>query len=158
MSKFHLVGEINDEMIKNLLEILADSGPISIDLYSGGGDLTTGLAMADLISAHGRVSITATGFVGSAAVAVLASAAKRSIRPSAAIYLHPPTHMGEHTTQTLIASTENFRREIELYVAKISKTSKLTKDEVMSYISKDTYLDAEQSVRLGLVDFTQEEF
>lgn len=153
-----LIGDVNDEMFKLLLEYLAEPGPVSIELYSGGGDLTTGLAMADIIKARGSVSITATGFVGSAAVVILAAAATRSIRPSAAIYLHPPTHMGEHTTQTLLASTGNFRREVDIYVDMIAKTSLLTRDEVMSYISKDTYLNADQSVRLGLVDSIREDF
>ena len=153
-----LIGDVNDDMLKTLLEFFAEKGPISIELYSGGGDLTTGLAMADLIKARGNVTITATGLVGSAAVVILAAASKRFIRPSAAIYLHPPTHSGEHTHQQLTTSISNFRREVELYINLISKNSKLTREQVLKYIQKDTYLNADQSVRLGLVNAIKEDF
>jgi ATP-dependent Clp protease protease subunit len=91
-----ITGELADERATRaaamLLTLDAEgSDPVRVRLHSTGGDLGTGLMLADTIGAmRAPVHLTAVGEVGGAALAVLAAAARRVAGASTRFHLVEP--------------------------------------------------------------------
>jgi len=81
---------IDDDSLALLLKgfHMLGSRPITLILDSGGGEVTSGLAMIDLIQRHGNVTIEVWGRAESMAAVILQAAKVRRMAPSAYLMIH----------------------------------------------------------------------
>lgn len=91
-----ITGELADERATRVAAMLLTldaegSAPVQVRLHSTGGDLGTGLMLADTIGTmRAPVHLTAVGEVGGAALAVLAAAGRRVSGASTRFHLIEP--------------------------------------------------------------------
>lgn len=156
----HIIGDITEESFKDFCLELADlesdsSEPININMLSRGGDPAVALGFYERIrQSPCTITITAYGIIASAAVLVLAAAAKRKMTRSSWVLVHTDISFvtkHDRVPQAEKALKENLMMEaqwnrlLEYTTATIDLTwDKLHKEE--------TYLDANKCLELGLVD------
>ena len=127
---------------------------ITIELMSYGGSAYAALAFASRIRrCKNHITVVAYGMVASAAVLVLAAGHTRSMTKESWCMVHEDQGKIKGNLNTLEKETKHMRRledqwaELlcELTLTSKSKWAKLHKDE--------TYLNAQECLKLGLVDF-----
>lgn len=158
----YINGEIDEDQCSKFIKLLKyldkTSGDIEIVLNSGGGCVTSGLAMHDAIKAcNNPVTIKAYGAVMSIASIIFQAADKR--------IMSKYSRMMIHRGSTVIGGDFNlvkkaFEEEKELdkimcdiYMEKISDVDpSFKKSQLDKLMDTDSYFSAEQALALGLVD------
>jgi len=155
-----LIKEIRelDKMLRNerLTRDLPDDfpyTPIWLHVNSRGGFLTDGLSVSDqLARIKTPIYSIVEGRAASAATLISISCTKRFILPSAYMLLH---QLSVKTWGTY----EQIKDEVKLLdmmMKQLTKfyvgCSKLTEKQVKVFLSHDSWFDAEECVKLGLVD------
>ena len=155
-----LSGEINKELaekiVRQLLVLEADDGEKAIYMYidSPGGDVDAGFAIFDTIRfIKCPVILVGMGLIASAATLVLLAVPKenRVGLPNSRYLIHQP-----------MSGMRGVATDIEIHAKELEKTraklNKIIADETgtpLDQVSKDTdrdyWLDAEESVKYGLI-------
>lgn len=128
--------------------------PIIILVNSYGGDFHGALGLADVIRACACPTITVcTGVAQSGGSIVLTAASKRYAVPNAEIMLHQPWGTySELTAQEVQDESRVMLRYRDVLVKYYLSTTKLTKRKIEAFLSKDTYMNAEDALKCGLID------
>lgn len=129
---------------------------LTVRINSGGGDVFAATAMYNLLKAHkGTVTVRIDGLCASAAT-VVACAGDKVIMPSNAIYMiHDPaiTMAGAYKAAELdkmVSALTLVKDAIKgVYEARCGQD---TIAEVEQLMTDETYLTAEEALRLGLID------
>lgn len=148
--------------LKNFL-IEQKGTPVKITLRSDGGSYFTGQVFAALFTEHGQVELTLTGAVASAATLMVVAAKSVRMYKGANLMIHRVEGSSRGTGETLIKTGEFFqsldRTVIASYVDVIAARGKLVNnsmDETTKRVKKlydaETWLTADESLALGLVD------
>lgn len=155
----HLMAE---RVIKGLLLLdlqdIDGNSPITIMMNNLGGFVYHGLAIYDAIrSCTNPVNIIAYGHCMSMGSIIFQAANKRIIAPNCTMMIHDGTDGYVGHTQNFIKSAEEAKRMMgifdEIYLAKMKqKDNNVTKAKVRKMLEFDTFLTAEQAVKLGLAD------
>lgn len=127
--------------------------PIRLHIHSNGGDLYSGLGIADAVAACKiPIHTYVEGCAASAASLIAICGAKRFISPSSHILIH-------QLSAGFAGTHEDFQEEMRnqnLLMDRLRKIylerSKLTADALQGLLSTDLLLDAEQCLQFGLVD------
>lgn len=127
--------------------------PIWLHINSGGGEVFSALAVADLIPRLNSPVYTVTdGLVASAATVFYLVGAKRYIHPNGFMCIHElsSTFWGKHS---------EFKDQLRLqemlmdkFIKFYAKYTKLTETELEDKLTHDFWLDAEQALELGFAD------
>ncbi len=138
---------------KKLAKIEDSEDRIIIELASPGGDSYAALAYsARMRRSPLLIIVEAYGEVASAAVLVLASGDKRKMTSEAWVMVHENAGPLEGTVVQLEKETHQLRR-LEQQWAELLAERTNTLAEVWTALHKDTtYLNAEQCLKLGLID------
>ena len=158
-------GEVDEYALSEFQNALeTSSGDIEILLSSGGGSVFDGIAIASLIKRYeGQTTATGIGFVASIATVILLSADTVQLDKNALLMIHNAWtgEMGEASEFRKIArDLDKISNQIaSVYVDQIEKAGKLingSKDETKSHLknlmNRETYLNAEEALELGLID------
>ena len=158
-------GEVDEYALSEFQNTLeTSSGDIEILLSSGGGSVFDGIAIASLIKRYeGQTTATGIGFVASIATVILLSADVVQLDKNALLMIHNAWtgEMGEASEFRKIArDLDKISNQIaSVYVDQIEKAGKLingSKDETKSHLknlmNRETYLNAEEALELGLID------
>lgn len=161
-----LDGEITDanaDLVVAQLLFLEGENPekeISMYINSPGGSVTAGLAIYDTMQyVSCPIRTLCMGQACSMASLILAagSKGKRSILPNARVMIHQPYGGAEGQATDIIVANRELQRIKEVTTMILSKHTGKDKDEILRDIERDYYMDAEEAMRYGIVDFVVEE-
>lgn len=149
-----LIGEVNEEMVKQVADYLINSeGIVEVVLCSGGGMALDGLAIAGLFHNHPKpVHVRAYGKVMSAATLILASADKRAAASTTWFMVHEDTVEVEGSTAEVKATAKQQDAEEahwNSFMQKFTGTAAATWDKLST---ATTYFTATKALELGLID------
>lgn len=150
--------EVSAKFIKLLKYLDKTTGDIEIVLNSGGGCVTSGLAMHDAIKwCHNPVTVKCYGAVMSIASIILQAADTRVMSN----YCRMMIHRGE---TELVGDFNNVKRAmreqaeldkimVDIYYERISYANpEFKRNQLEKMMDTDTYLSAQQALELGLID------
>ena len=156
-----LNGRVDDKSAHGLigkllfLDQVDPESPIVLYINSGGGVVTSGLAIYDVME-HVRppVYTVCVGHAESMAAVLLSAGAKghRYALPNARVMIHQPHHViSGQTTEILIKSkkAERTRRSLADILRKHTDKSAA---EIADVLERDTYMSAKEAVAFGIVD------
>ncbi|EEH53943.1 uncharacterized protein MICPUCDRAFT_29032 [Micromonas pusilla CCMP1545] len=159
--RIFLNGRVDDKSAHSLvgkmlfLDAVDPETPIVLYVNSGGGVVTSGLAIYDVMQ-HVRppVYTVCIGHAESMAAVLLCAGEKghRYVLPNARVMVHQPHHViSGQTTDILIKATkaEHTRTTLRDIIAKHSGRSA---GEVIGVLERDTYMTAAEAVTFGLAD------
>lgn len=150
-----LVGEVNDDMyakvsasLMAMSHLVNPPQVVTFVLHTYGGDLYTAFAIYDLIKMQDvRTRVLCNGPVMSAGTVILQAADERVMTPRSYLMYHFGRQVAE--TQQCVAHFE----EIISDVKKLYKESSDASAKVINtWFEKEMYYNAEQALKLGLVD------
>lgn len=149
----HVAQEINIEMIRLQREDPLLDITLIIDSY--GGDLFAAFSIVDMMEMLTcDIKTICIGKAMSAGQLIFSSGApkKRFMSKHARLMLHNPQAGMEGSVPDIEIEIEELQRCRDLFVNQISKGSNLKKDDVLSLINRNAYLDAEQAIEMGFAD------
>lgn len=142
----------NERITRNIPDEIGLT-PIWLHIHSGGGDLFSGLATADqLKDLKTPIYSIVEGLCASAATLISMACHKRFIMPSGFMLIH-------QFRAGMWGTYEQFKDEmklqdmlIELLIKFYSTRTNFNADEIKELLTHDSWFNAEQSVKVGLVD------
>ena len=153
--------EITDALanlvIAELLFLEKESPDKDIDLYinSGGGSVSAGLAIYDVMS-HVKCDIATTcvGMAASMATALLTggTVGKRFAMPNARVMIHQTSGGYRGTFSDARIYLEEMNRSFETYVGILAKRTGRPVEQIRKDCDRDFWMSAEAAREYGLVD------
>jgi len=153
--------EISDQLanlvIAELLFLEKESPDKDIDLYinSGGGSVSAGLAIFDVIT-HVKcdVATTCVGMAASMATALLVAGTpgKRFAMPNARIMIHQTSGGYRGTMTDARIYLEEMNRSFETYVDILARRTGRDADQIRKDCDRDYWMSAAQAQEYGLID------
>ena len=155
------VGTIDRDLVNSLiLQIrhLQKDDPdaeITIFINSPGGEVTSGLALYDVMQAVScPIRTVCLGMAASMAALLFLSGDQRDMLPHSTVMIHDPLITGGVGGSALelatVANKIMHTREVTAQI--IAKHTGKTLDEVLEKTARDTYFEAEEAVGWGLAD------
>lgn len=127
--------------------------PITLELNSEGGDIYTALAFAARIRLSPlKINITVYGFVASAAIIILASGERREMAKEAWVMVHDSSDKLKGSLTDLERESKHLRRLEDQWVGLMEELTGTPASMWSELQAKTTYLNAEECLKLGLVD------
>lgn len=159
-------GEINDStadlVVAQLLFLEGENPEKEINMYinSPGGSVTAGLAIYDTMQyVSCPIRTLCMGQACSMASIILAagSKGKRSILPNARVMIHQPYGGAEGQASDIIVANRELQRIKDVTTKILSKHTGKSIDDILKDIERDYYMDANEALEYGIVDFVVEE-
>lgn len=128
-------------------------GDIDVEINSGGGDVFAGSEIYTALKNHkGTVNVDIVGIAASAASVIAMAGDNVRISPTAQIMIHNVSsrQSGDYRDMQHEANVlENYNKSIaNAYMLKTG----LSQEELLDYMNKETWLNAQQAKELGFVD------
>lgn len=155
------MGEINSETVYSLimqLQYLQREDPnaeITMYINSPGGEVTSGLALYDVMQAvSAPIRTVCVGLAASMASVLFSGGQKREMLPHAAIMIHDPLILGGvgGSALKLQAISEDLMRTRTLIAEILAKNTGHSVEEIYEKTARDTYFYGEEAVEYGLAD------
>ena len=155
-----LTGPIDENLaavVKAQMLFLGDAdkkNPVKLYIETGGGSITAGLGILDVMQSIPNEIITiCSGQCASMAAVLLSQGDKRLIYPNARVLIHQPlmNGLGGQATDITIHANEINRMKDLLYKL-MAKKSGQTEERIRQDCERDYILDAEAAIKYGLVD------
>lgn len=129
--------------------------PFTIVIAGNGGDVGAMTALYDMVAtSEGRAMITTRGVgsLASATIPLFMMGTKREIGPNTQFLFHQIRSYdeGSATTRDIRESTNFNAAAIEQYVAIIVKNSKLSADQIRSFMDESRVVTATEAITMGL--------
>lgn len=135
-------------------DILNTAGDEAIDVYinSGGGDIFAGSEIySSLRSYIGKVNIHITGLAASAA-SVIACAGYSDISPTAMMMVHNVSSCARGDYHDMDKESEILQKANKAICAAYMQKCGISESDALAMMDKETWLTAEDALKLGLVD------
>lgn len=148
-------------ILDNLEGAKYEEMPITIKMKNSGGCVTDGFAIYDAIKeCETEVHMIVYGTASSMGSVILQAADKRIIKPNAYMMIHEgeTSHEGhpKDIERWLAFEKEQDKRCHEIYLKKIREVDEHFKEyRLKKMLDRDTILNSEQALELGLVDEIQ---
>lgn len=159
--KVFLWGPIDDKSAKHVierllyLELLAPNKEIQLIINSPGGYVTSGFAIYDAMkSITSPVSTICTGLAASMASILLSAGTKgrRFALPNARVMIHQPSGGAEGPASDIEIQMEEIIKTKKLGAEILANNCGTTVDKIMKDFNRDYWMDADESVKYGIVD------
>lgn len=159
--QIEFVGSVNEDSVNSIIsQILylnsqSEDDEITIFINSGGGEVTSGLALYDVMSAVScPIRTVCFGMAGSMAALLFASGDRRELLPHAQVMIHDPLIMGDMSGSALSVKNraDRLMRTREITAELIAKHTGKTISEIYKFTATDTYFTAEEAIEFGLAD------
>ena len=153
--------EITDQLanlvIAELLFLEKESPDKDIDLYinSGGGSVTAGMAIFDVMShIQCDIATTCVGMAASMATALLVGGTpgKRFAMPNSRIMIHQTSGGYRGTMTDARIYLEEMNRSFETYVRILAKRTGRDPEQIRKDCDRDYWMSPEQAKEYGLID------
>lgn len=163
--QIELVGEITQEAAYSIILQLrylqkADpTAPITVYINSPGGEVSSGLALYDVMQAvKCPVHTVCVGTAASMAAILLACGDKRGILPHGRVMVHDPLTSGISGSALTIDSLSKSLMQTRQITAEIlARHTSRTLEEIYACTAKDTYFNAQEAIDFGLADYIVKE-
>lgn len=156
-----IIGSINDESMEKTVKTIFDmvhedsAEWIHLLIASGGGNVTPGLAVFDLLTSPLKLNIQTLcmGDTGSMGVIVFLAGAHRVITSHSRIYLHEMTRTFKDAIMNIaelrgeVLGMEHFRSQYVQIVA--SRTGKLSAETVSEFMRNERIITPSEAVEMG---------
>lgn len=127
--------------------------PIWLHIQSNGGQVFTGLNMADQLKGIASpIYSIVEGVCASAATLISMSCTKRFVLPSSFMLIHEvsSSHWGKYS------EFEDEKRLLDMLMARLASFyashTKMSKTKIKQLLGRDSWFDAEECIELGLAD------
>jgi ATP-dependent Clp protease protease subunit len=156
-----LWGPVDDRSAKDItsrllfLEAKDPGKEITFYINSPGGVVTSGMVIYDTMQMiSSPVSTVCMGMAASMGSILLSGGEKgrRFIFPHGEVMIHQPSGGGQGTSADLEIMAEQIRKIKELGARIIAKNCGQTFEKVMKDFDRDYWMDAQESIRYGIVD------
>ncbi len=155
--------EITDSLanlvIAELLFLEKEDPNKEIDIYinSGGGSVSAGLAIYDVMT-HVKCDVVTTcvGMAASIATALLAggTAGKRLAMPNARIMIHQASGGYRGTMTDARIYLDEMNRMFDTYISILTQRTHRSEDQIRKDCDRDFWMSAQQALEYGLIDQT----
>jgi ATP-dependent Clp protease protease subunit len=156
-----LNGRVDDKSAHGLigkllfLDQVDPETPIVLYINSGGGVVTSGLAIYDVME-HVRppVYTVCVGHAESMAAVLLSAGAKghRYALPNARVMIHQPHHVISGQTTEILIKSKKAERTRRALADILQKHTDKSAAEITEALERDTYMSAKEAVAFGIVD------
>ena len=159
--KVFLWGPVDDRSAKDItsrllyLEAIDPGKEITFYINSPGGVVTSGMVIYDTMQMiSSPVSTVCMGMAASMGSILLSGGAKgrRFIFPHGEVMIHQPSGGGQGTSADLEIMAEQIRRIKELGAKILADNCGQPFEKVMKDFDRDYWMDAQESVKYGIVD------
>lgn len=158
--KVFLWGQVDDRSAKHVVDRLMYLDSISDDdihfyINSPGGYVTSGFSMYDTImSLNSSVSTIASGLCASMGSILLSAGekGKRFIQPHARVMIHQPSGGARGQASNIEIQAQEIIKTKELSAKILANNCGQDFDKVMKDFNRDYWMDAEESIKYGIVD------
>ena len=150
-----LFGRVGSDFdAKQVADQLAEaSGEVTVRLNSGGGNLFEALAIHTALRRHsGGVTVEIEGACLSAANVIAAAGTRVRVAKGALLMLHMPSNLSGGTALELASSIQMLERGTTAMVDILHERTRLPKHRIREMLRAETWLDANESVKLGFCD------
>lgn len=165
-TRIALYGDISLDTLRGLVpllnrkqsELLCSADPVTgnipvlwIHLLSEGGDLFVAFALHDILhSLKVPVGVVVEGLCGSAALLVAMAGRQRYICPNAFVLIHQLSSVSYGKYSDLQDEMELYRKMMIRIKDIFVRSTSLTSEQVDKFLSRETWLTAEEAVALGI--------
>jgi ATP-dependent Clp protease, protease subunit len=159
--KIFLWGVVDDKSAKDItarllyLEAIDPGKEITFYINSPGGVVTSGMVIYDTMKMiSSPVSTVCMGMAASMGSILLSGGTKgrRFIFPHGEVMIHQPSGGGQGTSADLEIMAEQIRKTKEMGAKILANNCGQTFEKVMKDFDRDYWMDAEESVKYGIVD------
>ena len=146
---------ITIQKFKDAMESVKNCSSIELHLNSYGGDATVGILIHNLLKDSGKkVTCIIDAIAASAAFTIASACDKVLLYPGSIMMCHEVKsfcwgYYGNNELNELISANSAYNSSAAIMY---SKKSGLTKQQCLNLMSKTTWMDAEQAVKLGFAD------
>lgn len=155
-----LYGTVDQESVDSLITQLLylsrqdPDAPVTLYINSPGGQVSSGLALYDVMQAIPcPVDTVCMGLAASMAAVLFAVGRKRSLLPHSRVMIHDPLVMNVSGSALALQScSEDLMRTRETIAKILAGASGKPLEEIYAATAKDTYFYAQQAVEFGLAD------
>ena len=159
--KIFLWGEVSDKSARDItnrllyLEAMAPGKEITFYISSPGGGVTSGLVIYDTMQMiSSPVSTVCMGMAASMGSILLSGGekGKRYIFPHGEVMIHQPSGGGQGTSADLETMAIQILKAKELSAKILAENCGQTVEKVLEDFDRDYWMDAESSIKYGIVD------
>lgn len=160
-TEIHLYDEIGGYGVgakQFIADLKRNSGNrIHLRINSVGGSVTEGLAIANAIKRHkGGVTAHIDGLAASMATVIAVSADETAMSDNAIFMIHEPWSVGQGTADDLRAEAEVLDKIKKSLVRAYTKKTGLDDEEVEEMMKAETWMNAEEALSSGFVDYIED--
>lgn len=160
-TEIHLYDEIGGYGVgakQFIADLKRNSGNrIHLRINSVGGSVTEGLAIANAIKRHkGGVTAHIDGLAASMATVIAVSADETAMSDNAIFMIHEPWSVGQGTADDLRAEAEVLDKMKKSLVRAYTKKTGLDDEEVEQMMKAETWMNAEEALSSGFVDYIED--
>lgn len=163
--QIELVGEITAESAYSIilqLRYLQKSdpkAPITIYINSPGGEVSSGLALYDVMQVvKCPIHTVCVGTAASMAVILLACGDRRGIFPHGRVMVHDPLTSGiSGSALTIDSLSKSLMQTRQITAETLARHTGRTLEEIYACTAKDTYFNAQEAIDFGLDDYIMKE-
>lgn len=157
----YLAGDINEQTAQEInigMISLQREDPlqdITLIIDSYGGELFAAFSIVDMMEMITcDIQTICIGKAMSAGQLIFSSGqkGKRFMTTHSRLMLHNPSAGMEGTVPDIEIEIDELQRNRSLFVDKICSGSKLGREEIMTLINRNAYLDGEQAIEMGFAD------
>ena len=154
MNEFFLYNEITADTLTKIKDYLNEKVSPVIHINSGGGEIFPAIAAATLIQKKGNVTVEIEGVCASAATVIAAAAKTVKASKNALLMLHLPSVLLMDMFNILeLSKVQNALTAIqESIITTYKNRLKSSDEEILNMLAAETWLNAEEAQKLGLVD------
>jgi ATP-dependent Clp endopeptidase proteolytic subunit ClpP len=157
-SWFSSGGYSPDRLMQDLDE-LQSAKEITVRINSGGGSAFAGMAIFELLRAHGAKITTRIDGVAASAASIIAMAGDRIIMGTGAMMMvHNPWMRVEGEAKDMRAAADVLDRVGESLINVYASRTKKSREELKSALDKTTWMTAEESLTMGFADEIDKKF
>lgn len=155
------LGSITSEAANSLISQMRylnyedEDKAITMFINSPGGEVTSGLAIYDIMMAvPNPIHTVCLGTASSMAAILFAAGEHRKISPHAKVMIHDPLISGSLSGSALNIQSisDNLMRTREITATILAKHTKQSVDTIYENTTEDTYFYAEEAIQFGLAD------
>lgn len=159
--EIELVGEIDADMVNSLIRQLRHlqkvdrNGEITLFINSPGGEVSSGLALYDVMQAIScPIRTVCLGMAASMGALLFIAGDQRDMLPHSRVMIHDPLVAGGigGSALSVKARADNLMRIREITAQVIARHTGKPLEEVYRLTANDTYFEAHEAVESGLAD------
>jgi ATP-dependent Clp protease protease subunit len=158
--KVYLWGQVDDDSARDVIEKLLyldsiSNDPIEFVINSPGGYVTAGFAIHDTMkSLKSPVGTTCMGLAASMGSILLSAGekGKRKIQPLAKVMIHQPSSGVRGQSSDIEIQAQELQKTKEVSAKILADNCGQSYEKILKDFDRDFWLDAEESVKYGIVD------